>query len=469
MGEFEVSKPKELQRAGSGRLRHTRAGAVPEACALMPTVTTSPGARSIVAPHLARTELLEKSVRRRFEEDIDLAIRRRSAGEAKLAGALRAVATLSPALRAALGEATSVLVERKAFGRELCACGLRALAEAQDHQVGAILRRALAAEDAGGAAALSASCFARDAELGDRLAKLASSHPSHVAFGAELARVSRGESNGALLTELAPKIKESHRIAMCSDLFAPLVRASQVAAGVVPAFALLRSAERHLGRWLLLAEVAVGAGDVSALREARERAQSGAASARAAWSLVAWALDDADAVRRAKPRPSPPSVRPTLDLVARLSDRPSAERDVTFLFRMAAASPHIAGTMLEAFARTAPLNDETAIRAGLCLARDHGREDMRQALATAAESGRREELRGLAAAAHWDTAVALMGASADAVRERTHAIAQELVTSRFVSNRAWGALIYAARKGGASVTPLVCDSSFRWIQSGRLE
>ncbi|MGA2449399.1 MAG: hypothetical protein ABTD50_12015 [Polyangiaceae bacterium] len=464
-----MSKPKQLQRMGSSQARFARTGSSPETLSRKSAASASPASRSVVAPHLARTELLEKGVRRRFEEDIDLAIRRRSAGEVKLAGALRAVALLSPALRAALGEATSVLVERRAFGRELCACGLRALAEAQDHQVGALLQRALAADDAGGPAALSAACFCRDAGLGRRLAKLASSHPSHVAFGAELARVSRGESDGALLAELAPKIKESHRISMCSDLFAPLLRTPQVSAGVVPAFALLRSAERHLGRWLLLAEVAIGAGDVSALREARERAQSGAASARAAWTLVVWALDDAEALKHANPRPSPPAVRPTLELLARLSDRPSAERDMTFLFRMASASLPAAGPMLEAFARNVPLGDETAIRAGLCLARDHGRDDMRQALASLAEGGRREDLRGLAAAAHWDTAAALAGVPAEDVRERSRSLAEPLLASRFVVNRAWGALICAAHKGGASVAPLVRESSFRWIQSGRLE
>jgi hypothetical protein len=470
MGDVDLTKPKELhQTSEADRERPMRVGRRRQAQHPLSNTVDPPAARAPGPRCLARTELLEKSVRLRFEEDIDAAIRRRSGGEAKLAGALRAVAPLSPALRATLGEATSVLVERKAFGRELCACGLRALAEAQDHQVGALLRRALAAEDAGGPAALSASCFSRESELGDRLAKIASSHPSHVAFGAELARVSRGESNGALLAELAPKIKESHRIAMCTDLFVPLVRAPQVSSGVVPAFALLRSAERHLGRWLLLAEIAVRAGDLSALHEARARAQAGAASARAAWTLVAWALDDADAVNCARPRPSAPSVRPTLELIARLSDRPSAQRDMTFLFRMASASPFPASGMLESYARALPLSDETAIRASLCLARDHGRSDMRLALAMVAEKGRREDLRGLAAAAYWDTAVALDGASADELRGHTQAIAEGLLTSRFVVNRAWGALICAAHKAGAGVMPLVCESSVRWLQSGRLE
>ena len=138
---------------------------------------------------------------------------------------MRAVASLSPALRASLGEATSVLMRRGSRQRELYACGLRALSEAQDRQVLALLRQALAGDEAGGPAALSAACFSRDPELSPLLAKVAASRQSHLAFGAELARVARGESNGALLAQLAPMIKESHRISMCVELFVPLVRA----------------------------------------------------------------------------------------------------------------------------------------------------------------------------------------------------------------------------------------------------
>src|SRR5580658_8701498 len=240
-----------------------------------------------VRPSLARAELLVKPTRARFEQEIEAALRRRSVGEGKLAGALRAVAPLSPALRTSLGEATGVLLSRGAFHRELYICGLRALAEAQDRQAVSLLRSALSDDEAGGAAALSAACFARDPELSVPLAKIAASRQSHLAFGAELARVARGESNGALLAQLAPMIKESHRISMCIELFVTLVRGTPVAVHVGPALAVLRGAERHLGRWLVLAEVAVKAGDMTPLEEARSRAVDGPASSRAAWSLVA--------------------------------------------------------------------------------------------------------------------------------------------------------------------------------------
>jgi hypothetical protein len=417
----------------------------------------------------ANVEFLERAVRFRFEEDIDAAVRRRSPGESKLAGALRAVAPLSPALRASLGEATSVLVDRGALDRHLCVCGLRSLSEAHDRQVGSLLLRALAAGETGGSAALSAACSSRDLEIGERLAELASSRPSHVAFGAELARVVRGESDGRLLAELAPRIKESHRIAICSEMIVPLVRAENVPPAVIPAFALLRSAERHLGRWLVLAEAAVRAGDRSVVKDARERAQIGSDGSRAAWTLVAWAIEDAHAAAQSKARISVPVVRLTVEMVARLSDRPSAERDMEFLFRIAAATPSRALGLLEILSRATPLSDELAIRSALYLARDHGRTDLGEFLATFAESGRREELWGLAAAAWWDTCATSDDASANRSRERIHSLAERLLTSKFLTNRAWGALILSARKGAMREQSLVTQSSVRWIQSGRLE
>jgi hypothetical protein len=418
-------------------------------------------------PPLARAELLEKPARARFEEEIDAALKRKPASEVRLAGAVRAVAPFSPALRASLGEATAVLLRRGAKQRELYACGLRALSEAQDRQAVTLLRQALSGDEAGGPAALSAACFSRDPELSPLLTKIAASRQSHLAFGAELARVARGESNGALLAQLAPMIKESHRIAMCIELFVPLVRASPVAGDIGPALAVLRGAERHLGRWLVLAEVAVKAGDRTPLEEARARAVAGPSSSRTAWSLVAWALADTDALARRAPVPQPPATRPTLELIARLSDRPSADRDTTFLFRMARARSLAVRPMLETLARALPLVDETGVRAALYLARDYGRRDLMESLAEAAARGKREELRGMATAALWDVSSA-NNEAAD-MRSRVRDAADALLASRIVGNVAWGALISAASKGAAGLEPLVTETLFRWIQWGWLE
>jgi hypothetical protein len=422
---------------------------------------------AVARPPLARAELLEKPARARFEEEIDAALKRKPASELRLAGAVRAVAPFSPALRASLGEATAVLLRRGARQRELYACGLRALSEAQDRQSVTLLRQALSGDEAGGPAALSAACFSRDPELSPLLAKIAASRQSHLAFGAELARVARGESNGALLVQLAPMIKESHRISMCIELFVPLVRAHPVAGDIGPALAVLRGAERHLGRWLVLAEVAVKAGDRTPLDEARSRAAAGPSSSRAAWSLVAWALADTDAATRRSPVPQPPSTRPTLELIARLSDRPSADRDTTFLFRMARARSLAVRPMLEALARSLPLADETSVRAALYLARDYGRGDLTESLGEVAARGKREELRGMAAAALWD---ASSGADVRAEdRDRALDIADGLLSSRIVCNVAWGALIRAASRGAVGLDPVLTETPFRWIQWGWLE
>jgi hypothetical protein len=423
-------------------------------------------------PNLARAEVLDKAIRARFEEEIDGALKRKPTSESKLAGAIRAVAPFSPALRASLGEATSVLLRRGSRQRELYACGLRALSEAQDRQALALLKQALTSDEAGGAAALSAACFSKDAELSPLLAKVAASRHSHVAFGAELARVARGESNGALLAQLAPMIKESHRISMCIELFVPLVRGAPVAVHVGPALGVLRGAERHLGRWLVMAEVAVKAGDMTPLEEARTRAVDGAASSRSAWALVAWALAETDAATRSTSQPALPATRPTLELIARLSDRPSADRDTTFLFRMGRAGATSARAMLETLARALPLSDETSIRAATYLARDHGRDDLREGLADAAAPGRREDLRGLAAAALWDASPERCGEHAVRMRDRACELAEELKESRVIGNVAWSALIRAARMAGPGCTSteaLVGETPFRWIQWGWLE
>jgi len=418
-------------------------------------------------PTLARAEIVDKPTRRRFETELDGALKRRSATEAKLAGALRAIAPMSGALRAILADVVDTMIRRGSLQRELYAASIRSLAEVDDKHAVGLIKRALATDEAGGAAALSAACFSRDPSLRDVLAKVAGSRQSHLAFGAETARVVRGESNGAHLAALAPMIKESHRIAMCTELFVPLARAPMRACNVGPALTVLRGAERHLGRWLVLGEVAAKAGDKTPLDEATARAGEGAPSSQAAWSLVKWALEGTwmggggDAVVS-------PQTRPTLELIARLSDRPSADRDTTFLFRMAHAHAGATRPMLEAIVKQPPLDDDNAVRAALYLARDHARTDMRDALLETAGTSRREELRGVAAAALWDVGE----------RVRAREIADDLVASKFIGNVAWGARIRAAAKlaptkngishGGGRDT-LVGETHFRWIQCGWLE
>lgn len=410
-------------------------------------------------PTVARADVVDKATRARFDAEIEAAVKRRPTHEAKLAGAVRAVAALSPTLRATLADVAQTMVRRRTLGRELYAAAVRTLAEAGDRRAAPIVQSALDAEEAGGTATLSAACFCKEGGLTLPLAKLAASRQSHLAFGAETARVVRGESNGAHLSSLAPMIKESHRISLCSELFIPLTRGALDTVPVEPALSVLRGAERHLGRWLVLAEVAVRAGDDAPRLEALDRAATGPSSSRPAWSLVAWAL--ADAVASEAAPPPPPSTRPTVELVARLSDRPSADRDTTFLFRMARAKAPTAKPMLDTLVKAVPLKDEVSLRAASYLARDHGRDDLREAILECARGPKRDELRGLAVACLFD--------AGDEARARE--LSDELLVSKSLSNVAWGALVRAAASRPASPrgTPVVSETAFRWIQLGWLD
>ena len=115
-----------------------------------PTTRKANGALSSGAAPLARAEIVDKATRGRFEAELDAALKRRPAGEAKLAGALRAIAPLSPALRASMAEALSVMLRRKSFDRELYGACMRSIAEAEDRQLTSLLKTALASDEAGG-------------------------------------------------------------------------------------------------------------------------------------------------------------------------------------------------------------------------------------------------------------------------------------------------------------------------------
>ncbi len=394
-------------------------------------------------------DVLDGETQTRMRSDLQSALKRRPAQEARLAGAVRALCPLSASLRGEMVAALDVMVRRGSFERPLYAATTRALAETAAPGTSELLARALLVEDAGGLSTLSAACFSRDTCLAEPLARAAISRHAHIAFGAEVARLCRGESNGAAVTSIAPKIKESHRIALCLELLVPLVRAAPLPAAIAPALAVLRDAERHLGRWLVLAEIATRAGDVACRNEAHERAQSGPESARSAWSLVAWALD---------PAAVSPGVRPTVELVARLSDRPSADKDPTFLFRFAGARAPTAKPMLESLAKSALLGDECAVRSMLHLCRDYGEERCRAQLLAIARAPRKDALRALALAALYDVGE----------RERALALLGELSRSRHLSALAWCALV-AARERGLFDGAVVTEAHYRRIQLGWVE
>jgi hypothetical protein len=392
-------------------------------------------------------ELLGDEPVERFEAVIQAALRRKPAQEARLAGAFRALAPYSGRLVRLLGQTVETLVKRSSFDRPLYAGTVRALADTDPGVAAVELERALSGEEAGGLPTLSAACWVGSARLAEPLARVASSRHPHLAFAAEVARIARSESGGEHIASLAPKIKESHRIALCVDIFVPLLRHAPLPQAIAPALAVLRDAERHLGRWLVFGEIAARAGDAKPLEEARDRATSGPSSARAAWALVAWALEESAGA---------PSVRPTVEIVSRLSDRPSADRDPSFLYRLAEARVPSARPMLESLAR-GPLRTDVAVRSAMYLARDHRRDDLRTALSTIAENPRHDALRGFAAAALYDLGE----------REQPAALSLSLVQSRQITTHTWGALLRAAEAGG--LDRVVSEPTYRRVQLGWLE
>jgi hypothetical protein len=395
------------------------------------------------------SEILRKGVLSRIENELTAVLRRKQPAEAKLAGVLRTLCPLSSAARNMTCEAGEVLIRRGSFDRDLYMGAVRALAESKDKRAVSLVRTALISEDAGGLATLSAACFCQDPMLSEPLAKIAAGRHAELAFGAEVARLVRGESDGAYLAALAPRIKESSRIALCCQLFVPLTRSTPLPPRIGSSLAVLRDAERHLGRWLVLADVATRALDPAPLQEARKKAQSGAPSSRSAWSFVAWALE---------PGSAPPPARPTLELVARLSERPTADRDTTFLFRLATARAPAARPVLETLAKATPLANETALRAAMHLARDHGQTRMRDAIVESA-TGKREESRGVAAAALWDLR------ETELARET----AEQAEDSRALASMTWGVLVRAACEGRFTPELMLDDPTFRRVQYGWIE
>ena len=391
-----------------------------------------------------RADVIDGQVVSRLSADLRAALRRRPAQELRLAGVLRALAPYSATLCDGLLEAFELMVKRASFDRPLYAATARAVAELPDRRSTPAFKKALEVEETVNLATLSAACRTSDPALAEALAKVARGRHAHVAFAAEVARIARGESLGAHVMSLAPKIKESHRIALCLELFVPLTWSNPLTSAIAPALAVLRGAERHLGRWLILAEVAARAGDPGPLRDAAERASAGPPSSRAAWTMVAWALAF---------NTPPPAIRPTVELVARLSDRPSADRDTTFLFRLARQKAPAARPMLEVLTKS-PLSDESGVRAALHLVRDY--EDPRplELLRVAATSPRRETVRGLAAGALFDAGE----------RELALDCAKALLGSRQLASLAWGALIQAAHANGS--TEIVTEPTIRRIQFG---
>ncbi|MEZ4233155.1 MAG: hypothetical protein R3B89_28500 [Polyangiaceae bacterium] len=407
---------------------------------------SSPGASEAAAVRV------NPAIALRLVRELRAALKRRPKSELPLAGALRVFAPWSSELQQELTQALMTLVRRGSFERPIFGSGIRALAEGAPEVAADVVDAALGKDGAGGLATLSAACFCADTQIGPGLSRIVVGSQPHLAFAAELARAARGESDGGLLGGLAPRIKESHRIALCLELLLPLSRGMPLPAGVSRALQVLRSTERHLGRWLVMAQVSQRAGDVSVCEEALREATDGAVSSRPAWLLVAWALGAA----------LDEPVRLNLELIARLSDRPSADRDPSFLFRLARAGRPEARAMLDTMTGGGRPKDALGVRAALRLAQhfDDGAqaEARRRGLEELAEGSGKDPLRALAVAALADLDAQQGGVASD-LRQRM----LELQRSKTLRAACWAGL--------AECTPgrVVGEATFRRLEYGWIE
>jgi hypothetical protein len=391
----------------------------------------------------------------RLSDWVGRAVRKRPESEPRVAGAVRAAAQHSARVRASLARAAEVFIERRSFGRPLYAAALGALGAFGDRRLGPLLQNALRNDEAGGLPAIAAAAQCGSAALRECLMRVAASRHPHLAFGAAVARGARGEDSAVELVPAAARLNENARIDVCSQLLVPMLLLHgesgasrlELPPSLGPAFRVLRDAERHLGRWLALAQAGLASRDRSGLEEAERRAGEGSPSARAAWALLGWAL---------RPGNDVPAVRPTAEIVARLSDRPTAERDMSFLFRLAAVRADAARGMLESVAR-APLRGATAVRAAGALATGWDHRPAVDALRAAADGRRRTDLQGISVAALCDAGV----------RHEARERAAELCGARNLSCAVWGGLVL--RQGstrGDGKAMLLSEPSFRRLELG---
>jgi hypothetical protein len=381
----------------------------------------------------------------RLADELRSALRRKPAHESLLAGAFHVLCPFSDAISEEAVAALDVLSRRNSFERPLYVGILRGLVERSDPRIVTSVTRALGREGGGGLSTIAAAALSSEPEFLEPLLRLANGRAAYVAFAAELALLARGESTSDRLLSIAPRLKESYRISLLSEVVLPLIRKRKPVFGAQAAFAVLRDSERHLGRWLCFAESAKLAGDDTVVSLALAAAKKGASGARMGWSLVAWALE---------PQSLNCDFRPTLELFARLSERPSAERELSFLYRMAEARHASVKPVLESLCKHSSGLSEWSVRALGHMVRDFEKTENTLKLIELTKSAKHEELRGLSLACLYDATPQLL-----------EQVSTELDQSRKLPTAVWGALVRVALACGTRER-LVTEPMFRRVQLG---
>jgi hypothetical protein len=398
---------------------------------------------------------LGRAIRERLERDLDHALKRRPADETVLSGVVRALSPYNLKIRSAARQSLEVLAKRRSFDRPLYHVLLRTMGDLAEPSACSLVEGALGQIAQAGYTPLAAACGCANPAVLQELSRAAGRERAHTAFAAELALACHASARPAHLIHLAPMIKEEHRISLCYEFVPALARLKEIPSAVGPALRVLRAAERHLGRWLGLAEIEVRSGEFSSLGEAKERLDSASASGRGSWQLMVWALEYAK-----NPARGPSLSRVSVDALSRLAER--ADRASHFGFRLAAAR-EVAMEQVLGHQLLHPPRTADSIRAAMHLGRDLGHAQMRDTLADACDDrALDDDLRGLAVASLYDVG------DRDGALER----ALELQEARSLKSAAWAALVrYRMRErafNGCS-SPVVTESRYRWIQCGWLE
>ncbi len=398
---------------------------------------------------------LGRAIRERVEHDLEQALKRRPTEEATLAGVVRSLSPFNARVRGAARDTLTVLAKRRSFDRPLYHALLRTMGDLSDSAACMILQGALNQVATVGYSPLAAACGCANPAVVAELTKAAGRERAHAAFAAELALACHTAPRPAHLVHLAPMIKEAHRITFCYEFLPALMRRREVPAAVGPALRVLRAAERHLGRWLALAEIEVRAGEYASLDEAKSRLESASASGRGSWQLMVWALEYAK-----NPARDPSLPRVSVDAISRLAER--AGRESHFAFRLASAREKAVEQVLGQLLTT-PMRTAASIRAAMHLGRDLGRVQVRDTLSIVCDDQvLDEDLRGLAVAALYDAGDC----------EGALGRAEELESSRSLKTAAWAALVrfnVRERAFSGCSSPVVTESRYRWIQCGWLE
>ena len=297
---------------------------------------------------VARTELLDKATRVRFESEIDAALKRRPAAEAKLAGAVRADRGPQPrAPGVARGGHGGAHPAWRAPARALCVRAPGAGRGAGPAGRGPLAPGAVGRRGRGSGRAERGVLLARPRALAAPRQGRGESPVAPRVRGRARARGARRVQRRAPRAARADDQGEPPHLDVRRALRAPRARdAGRQARG---AGALRASRRRAPPRSLARA----GRGGRARGRPHAARRGPGPRRVRPvelASGVVArrvGSVGDRRARSAASAPPPPPTTRPTLELIARLSDRPSADRDTTFLFRMARAGAPSARPMLE--------------------------------------------------------------------------------------------------------------------------